>query len=42
MMLIMFALGGHWNWGQASAAALVGLGVLVAQGLLPWAAASND
>jgi len=42
MMLTMFALGGHWNWGQASAAALVGLGVLVAQGLLPWAAASND
>ena len=41
-MLIMFALGGHWSWSQAAAAALVGLGVLVAQGLVPWAAAHRD
>ena len=40
--LIMFALGGHWSWSQAAAAALVGLGVLVAQGLVPWAAAHRD
>lgn len=42
VMLIMFALGGHWSWSQAAAAALVGLGVLVAQGLVPWAAALRD
>jgi len=42
VMLIMFALGGHWSWSQAAAAALVGLGVLVAQGLVPWAAAHRD
>jgi hypothetical protein len=34
-MLILFALGGLWNWPQAFAAALVGLGVLIAQGILP-------
>ena len=42
VMLIMFALGGHWSWSQAAAAALVGLGVLVTQGLVPWAAALRD
>ena len=35
VMLILFALGGAWNWTQAAAAAVVGLGVLVAQGLVP-------
>lgn len=34
VMLILFALGGTWNWTQAGAAAVVGLGVLVAQGVL--------
>lgn len=35
VMLILFALGDAWNWPQAFAAALVGIGVLVAQGILP-------
>jgi drug/metabolite transporter (DMT)-like permease len=35
VMLILFALGGLWNWPQAFAAALVGFGVLIAQGILP-------
>jgi len=35
VMLILFALGGVWSWPQALAAALVGLGVLIAQGILP-------
>lgn len=35
VMLILFAAGSAWDWGQAGAAALVGLGVLVAQGLIP-------
>ncbi|NEY88727.1 DMT family transporter [Tabrizicola oligotrophica] len=35
VMLILFALGAAWNWPQALAAALVGLGVLIAQGILP-------
>ena len=35
VMLILFALGGLWNWPEAFAAALVGLGVLIAQGILP-------
>lgn len=35
VMLILFALGGVWSWPQALAAALVGLGVLIAQGMLP-------
>lgn len=35
VMLILFALGGAWSWTQAGAAAIVGLGVLVAQGLIP-------
>lgn len=35
VMLIVFALGGAWIWGQVASAALVALGVLVAQGLIP-------
>jgi hypothetical protein len=34
VMLILFALGAGWNWTQAGAAAVVGLGVLVAQGII--------
>ncbi len=45
VMLILFALGGAWNWTQAAAAAVVGLGVLVAQGLVPlrfWGSAARS
>ncbi len=35
VMLILFAFGGVWVWPQVAAAALVGLGVLIAQGLIP-------
>lgn len=35
VMLILFALGAGWNWKQAFAAAIVGLGVLIAQGIIP-------
>jgi drug/metabolite transporter (DMT)-like permease len=35
VMLITFALGGSWNWTQAIGAAVVVLGVAVAQGLFP-------
>ena len=35
VMLISFALGGTWNWAQAAGAAIVVLGVAVAQGVLP-------
>ncbi len=35
VMLILFALGGTWNWPQAAGAAVVGVGVLIAQGLIP-------
>lgn len=35
VMLILFALGKPWIWSQVAAAALVGLGVLVAQGIIP-------
>jgi hypothetical protein len=35
VMLILFALGGSWDWTQALAAAVVGLGVLIAQGIVP-------
>ena len=34
VMLITFALGGSWNWAQAAGAAMVVLGVAVAQGFL--------
>lgn len=33
VMLISIGLGGSWNWWQAAGAALVGIGVVVAQGL---------
>jgi drug/metabolite transporter (DMT)-like permease len=36
VMLILFLLGGVWNWGQAAAAGLVALGVLIAQGIIAW------
>ena len=35
VMLILFAAGGSWNWTHALAAAIVGLGVLIAQGIIP-------
>ena len=35
VMLILFAMGGVWQWEQAFAAAVVGLGVLIAQGIVP-------
>jgi drug/metabolite transporter (DMT)-like permease len=35
VMLIMFAFGDPWNWTQAFGAAIVGLGVLIAQGIIP-------
>jgi drug/metabolite transporter (DMT)-like permease len=35
VMLILFALGAGWDWAQAAAAAIVGLGVLIAQGIIP-------
>ena len=35
VMLMLFALGGHWSWSQAFAAAIVGLGVLIAQDVIP-------
>lgn len=34
VMLILFALGGSWNWLQALGAGIVALGVVIAQGLL--------
>ena len=34
VMVILFAFGGQWNWFQAIGAAIVGLGVLIAQGIL--------
>ena len=37
VMIILFLLGGRWDWGQAAAAGLVALGVLIAQGILPFA-----
>jgi drug/metabolite transporter (DMT)-like permease len=33
VMLILFARGGAWNWAQTAAALLVGVGVLIAQGV---------
>ena len=35
VMIILFVMGGEWRWSQPLAAAIVGLGVLVAQGLIP-------
>lgn len=35
VMIFLFLLGDGWNWSQAAGAAVVGLGVLIAQGLLP-------
>lgn len=35
VMLILFAMGGVWQWEQAFAAAVVGVGVLIAQGIVP-------
>ena len=36
VMFILFGLGGKWDWLQALGAVIVGLGVLVAQGVIPW------
>jgi drug/metabolite transporter (DMT)-like permease len=36
VMLITFAMGGSWNWLQAAGAAIVVLGVCIAQGLIPF------
>lgn len=35
VMLVVFALGGRWDWLQAIGAAVVGIGVLIAQGIIP-------
>lgn len=34
VMMFLFAFGGRWDWSQAAAAAVVGAGVLIAQGLI--------
>ena len=34
VMIFLFALGGEWIWAQALCAAIVGLGVLIAQGIV--------
>lgn len=34
VMILLFLLGGAWSWPQAIGAAVVGLGVLIAQGIL--------
>ena len=34
VMVILLALGSTWNWLQAGGAALVAVGVLVAQGII--------
>lgn len=34
VMIFLFLLGGDWNWRQAFYAAIVGVGVLIAQGIL--------
>lgn len=35
VMIILFLLGGRWDWSQAAAACLVAVGVLIAQGIIP-------
>ncbi len=35
VMLLLFAMGGEWIWSRAVGATIVGLGVLIAQGLIP-------
>ena len=35
VMIILFLLGGRWDWGQAAAACLVAVGVLIGQGIIP-------
>lgn len=35
VMIILFLMGGTWDWSQAGAALLVAIGVLVAQGIIP-------
>jgi drug/metabolite transporter (DMT)-like permease len=35
VMLILFLMGDDWNWLQTAGAAIVGLGVLIAQNLIP-------
>jgi drug/metabolite transporter (DMT)-like permease len=35
VMIILFLMGGKWDWVQAGAAGLVAIGVLVAQGIIP-------
>ncbi len=35
VMIILFLMGGKWDWVQAGAAGLVAVGVLVAQGIIP-------
>ncbi len=35
VMILLFAMGGAWNWMQALGALVVGVGVLVAQGIIP-------
>jgi drug/metabolite transporter (DMT)-like permease len=41
VMLITFALGSPWNWMQAASAAIVAVGVLLAQGIHPWRRTAN-
>jgi drug/metabolite transporter (DMT)-like permease len=36
VMIFVFFLGGVWNWWQAAGASIVVLGVMIAQGLVPW------
>lgn len=36
VMILLYALGSAWSWPQAFGAAVVGFGVLIAQGILRW------